>query len=81
VKEMTRFVFEDPATSREAVDLPWAVKGVVAGIAGVVVEIGENTHHLAAGIARLQEVCSQYSLLVVLMRQNHSRMEQNEDGY
>jgi hypothetical protein len=79
---MTRFVFEDPATSKEAVDLPWAVKGVVAGIAGfVVVEIEENIHHLSTGIARLQQVCSRYSLLVVLMRQNRSRMEQSEDGY
>lgn len=79
---MTRFVVEDPATLKAVVDLPWAVKGVVAGIAGVVVvEIGENIHHLEARIARLQEVCSRYSLLVVLMRQNHSRMEQSEDDY
>jgi hypothetical protein len=56
---MTRFVFEDPATSKEAVDLPWAVQDVGVGIAGfVVVEIEENIHHLATGIARLQEVCS-----------------------
>ena len=78
---MTRFVVEDRATLKEVVDLPWAVKGVVVGIAGVVVEIEENIHHLAAGIARLQEVCSRYSLLVVLMRQNHSHKEQSEDDY
>ena len=77
---MTRFVVEDPATSKEVVDLQWAVKDVGVGIAGVV-EIAGNIHHLSAGIARLQEVCSRYSLLVVLMRQNHSRMEQSEDDY
>jgi hypothetical protein len=78
---MTRFVFGDPATSKEAVDLPWVVKDVGVDIAEVVVEIEENIHHLATGIARLQQVCSRYSLLVVLMRQNRSRMEQSEDGY
>ena len=78
---MERFVVEDLATSKEAIDLPWAVKGAVVGIAAFVVEIGENILHLAGGIVRLQEVCSRYSLLVVLMRQNHSRMEQSEDDY
>src|SRR5277367_1476701 len=72
---------EDLATSKEAVGLRWAVKGVGAGIATVVVEIGEDMHHLAAGIARLQEVYSRYSWLVVSRRRTHSRMEQSEDDY
>ena len=72
----------DPASSKGLVGLRWAVKGVVAGIVTIVaVEIGEDIHHLAGGIAHLQEVCSRYSLLVVLRRQTHSRMEQSEDDY